>query len=480
MSDFDDFDFEDFGDFAEESADDILDSFDDSPGDDAQAELSGDEINRRVTAYQKKTKENMRKAIKPKQFKKDERLEAIRWLGESGNPEAISALLKVYKKDKTPGMKEAAAYALGQFKAHKRDEDDPEMAAIADQRVNDIILYDKYGKKANAMIWIIAEVVLVILAILLLSFGGFQSGQNAIARETQSWVETATAPTWTPDTEDAVRNDIETYYANLNADANFYQQQLAAASRGEIPDCNLNRLVNARTYNLTSAWESDERFSSTVTNLNDIHSQMQAVRSAYADSCTQGLALSGQEAIDLGGIIIEVQRALSGAQESLNSAGIEVTEQVFATSTPVPTTTPDPSIPTETQDISDLTDVIIEMERIINDMTFRGATSEAIFNWQQVVDNAQLYLSGCNQPEPLIPDDYVLPDDLIGSSVQLDSAVNNLNIGLQSTRLAVSAFYAACTAGEVPADAAGRLAQAQLAETAFGSATSDLNAIQGR
>ena len=476
MSDFDDFDFGDFGD---ESADDILDSFDDGDAS-AQEDLSGDEVNRRVESYQKQTKQNMRKAVKPKQFKKNERLEAIRWLGESGNPEAISALVKVYKKDKTPGMKEAAAYALGQFKAHKRDEDDPEMAAIADQRVNDIILYEKFGKTASATGLIILEILLVILAIVLFSVGGVFSVQNANIRATAIIQMTTDAPTWTPDTEDALQNDLETYFADLTADANFYQQQLAAASRGESTNCNLGLLANAPNYNLSTAWADDDRYIPVATELNDIRSQMSDVRTAYADSCNSGIVLSREQALDLGGIIITVQRALSSTRETLNSSGIEVTEQVFATSTPVPTDTPDPAIPTATEDLTAVNDIIIDMERIINDMTFRGPTTAIVFNWQQVVDNGQLYISGCNQPEPIIPPDYVLPADLAGTSPQLDSALNNLNIGLQSTRLAVTAFYESCASGEVPADAGGRLAQAQLAGTAFASATNDLNAIQGR
>lgn len=482
MSDFDDFDLSEFD---TDDDEDILDSYDgdddDDDNDDSSPELSGEEINRRVGAYQKLTKQNMRKAVKAKQFKKNERVEAIRWLGESGNPEAISALLKVYKKDKTPGMKEVAAYALGQFRAHKQDEDDPELGDTAVQRIDDIILYDKIGKRANPTPLIIVEVVLVIFAILLFGFGGLKSGQNAAVRQTQYYIETEVAPTWTPDVEDAVRNDLEAYYANLNADAHFYQQQLAAASRGDIVNCDLSLLANAANYNLSSNWENDERFIAIVSELNNVRTEMEAVRSAYADSCNQNRALPRQDGLDLGGVIINIQRtSMPPAREALSSAGIVIVEQVFATTTPIPTSTPDPAIPTATEDLTALSNSIIDLERIIDDMTFQGPTPKIIFNWQQVVDNGEIYRSGCNQPEPIIPPDYAIPNDLLGTSPLLDSAVNNLNIGLQSTRLSVTAFYEACTTGIVPETATGSLAQAQLAETAFTTASNDLNSLQGR
>lgn len=314
MSDLDDFDLSEF-DLSDDDGDDggdILDNYDDSGDDsDSQPELSGDEINQRVAAYEKLTKQNMRKAVKAKQFKKNERLEAIQWLGESGNPKAIEALLKVYKKDKTPGMKEAAAYALGQFRAHKRDEDDPEITNDAVQRIDDIILYDKYGKRANASMLIFVEIGLVILAIVLFAVGFGKSGQNANASQTESYEQTATAPTWTPDTEDALQNDLETYFADLNADANFYQQQLAAATRSESPNCDLSLLANAPHYNISPLWENDARFTPLLTQLNDIRTEMEEVSSAYASACSGGLALSRDDALNLGGIIINVQRTLA-------------------------------------------------------------------------------------------------------------------------------------------------------------------------
>lgn len=481
MSDFDDFDFEAFDE--DEDADDILDSFEDDEGDDDERpQLSDLEIDERLSAYQTKTKQNMRIVLKPKQFDKDQRLKALQWLGESGNIDAIPALLKVYKKDKTPGMKEAAAYALGQFKALDLEYDDLEVEQDAHDRVDNIILYGEFGEPAKAGKFIGIEIALAVLAIILFAVGFVLSqtvgAERAEARATDIAATLTAQPTPTPDTEDIVRSQLQAYYDDLVTDANFFQRQLAVATREESIDCDTN-LENPSAYSLSELWANDSNFNTVTTQLNDLRAQMLDVRTAYAESCSTLQPIPRADALNYGGTILNVQQGLGTAREALNSAGIEVTEQVFMTPTPSPAEATDEPVATATVDTSDLTIPILELERIIAQMTdLQGATTRVIFNWQQVVDTEQLYLSGCNQPEPLIPNDYVLSEDFVGISANLSSAVTNVNTALQLTRTATSTFYAACDSGELPENTQALLDQANLADTAFASANNNLNALQ--
>lgn len=483
MSDFDDFDFEPFD---EDDADDadILDDYEDDGDEDERPSLTQDEMFARVDAYKAKSKENMRIIIKPKQFDKDKRLEAIHWLGEAGNPEAIPALLKVYHKDKTPGMKEEAEYALGQLKALELEYDDLEIEQDARDRIDDIILYSKFGKRANANGLIVAEVLLVILAIILFGVGFFLNQTVAVDRENTratSVSETQTAqPTPTPDTEDLVQSQLQDYYEGLVADANFFQQQLAVSTREESIDCDTT-LANPASYTLSSMWEDNPQLSAIVSELNGLRGQMEDVRSAYTTACSTLQPIPRAEALNFGTTILSVQQGFNLVRDLLNSAGIEVEEQVFMTSTPAPVATSEDPLATATVDTSDITIPILELERLIDQMTdLQGATTRTVFNWQQIVDTEQLYLSGCNQPEPTVPNDYVLATGLAGTSANLDSAVLNVNTGLQLTRAATNAFYAACDSGELPENAQAFFDQASLANTAFTSASNNLNILQGR
>lgn len=485
MSDFDDFDLSEFDSYDDDE--EILDNYDggdadDSGDDDDDApQLSQAEKDRLQTAYEKKGKQNAVMAVKAKKFTKAQRQQAIRWIGEAGYIQGIPALRKVFMKDKTPGMKEEAGFALGQLKTLLHDFEDPEQRDIAIERVEGIVYYDKLGKRNNPIPLIILEVVLVIVAIVLFLIGFGRAGTNAENQVATEARQTEEAPTWTPDTEDALRNDIQNYFAGLSFDANFYQQQLAVLTREETPDCVLDKLYNDSAYQVSEAHQSNTALIDTVATLNDIQSQMATVASAYASACANGGRMDRQTALDLGTTIINVQRSLrDDAQPALNTAGIEVTEQVFPTATPPPTATLDPAIPTATQDLSALSGTLFNTEAIISDMIDSGGiANQNAFNWQQVVDTSTIYRSGCNQPEPIIPADYTLAESLVGQFPQLDSAVSNLNIGIGLVRETVTAFYTACTGDAVPEDAAGRLAQANLALSAFESARNDLDALQG-
>src|SRR5262245_9847336 len=103
--------------------DDILDSYDD----DEPEVLSYAEREKRQAAFLKEVETRRTILKKPKHYQPKESVEAAYWLGEAGDPSAIPELVLVYNKDKTSGMKEAATYALGMFKALQEALDDPEM-----------------------------------------------------------------------------------------------------------------------------------------------------------------------------------------------------------------------------------------------------------------------------------------------------------------------------------------------------------------
>ncbi|MGJ3239399.1 MAG: HEAT repeat domain-containing protein [Anaerolineae bacterium] len=461
MSERDDFDF---------------DNLDDDATDDDDF-ISPELAEERRKAHTNKAKEYAKIIVKPKSYDVNQRREAIRWLGEAGEPPAIPALLRVYQKDEA--LKDEAAYALGQLKALGLEIDNVETSDQAIDRLNEMIIQDKMPKRLNSLPIIIAEVGLVVLAIVLFSFGLARVNQNANIEATSVSLTQTAQPTPTPDNEDAVQAEVEAYFAALSADANFYQLQLAAVGRGEGLNCQADAINNPSTYNLSATWQDDPRLTAVVTELNDIREILQPVVSDYQEACAAGVAMPRQQAINLGGTVISAQQALNNTLNTLNQSGFEVEAPVFASATPVPTETPDPAVPVPTEDMSMLNTAIIMLERIIFDMTeTRGATTLMILNWQQVVENQAIYLSGCNQPEPIIPETVTLEADLVGVSELLDSAVDNVNLGLQSTRESTNAFFASCESGEVPGDAIGRLAQVQLADAAFASATNDLNALQ--
>jgi HEAT repeat protein len=475
--------FEDFN--------DSLDDYDDaeeSTGSDADKEkkkevleeLSFEEEEKRLDDFQALQKLNMQKAVKSKRFKPEERKAAIRWLGEAGDPTSIPALIKVYQKDKTPGMKEEAAYALGQLKAMGDALDDPETDVRAYELLNAIVLYGKFGKRSNTEMFRLLEMGLGISAVVLFIVGfltmflvGIPAANNraTVAAVTIAY-QTDVAPTWTPDTEDIVQMQMQDFYAELLEDATSLQFQVVTASRGQSIDCSSDLLNRPARYALSSRWAGDPRFTPIVDKLNEARDTLTTVREAYDSSCNTNTAIERQTAVNLGSEVLDAQTLLREASEFLATAGFDVPTVVFASPTPAPSNTP---APTATFDLAVTDTYIGQIERLIADMTGpRGIASNNVFYWQQVIESGQIYREGCNLGAPTIPEDYALPAELVAVYVQLDTAVENLNIALLTMRQSSSAFFTACSSGEIPDDAASRLAQANLAVNAFAAAQAEL------
>lgn len=458
--------------------DDITKGFDD----DSDGELSVAEIERRQAAFQKQMQKNMEIILKPKQYDATKRREAIRWLGEAGDPDALPALLKVYNKDKTPGMKDEAAYALGQFKALGEALDDPETEDEALNMLEQIVLHGKFGKRANPLPLILGEVALGILAALLFGMGLFFAGTVAAPRQaTQTAIQAITEtarPTATPDTEEIMVAQLQNYYAELVEDAQTYQFELAKASRGDSIDCSNGLFNYPPVYALSSMWSGNASYSSVVDLLNEAHGLLDVVNQAYSAACTNNRPIPQEEAISLGRSVLDAQRKLDEALVALNSAGVEVTEPPQMTNTPRPT---EPATATATADLSFVTDELIALDRIIADMTTVTGPALTLRNyWTQVTSTNSVYRSGCNQAPPLIPDNHVLANNNQGLFVQLDSATNNVNTGLQQLRESSNAFYAMCNSGTVPEDAGARLDQTNAAINAFNAARGELDLLRGR
>ncbi|MEO1162705.1 MAG: HEAT repeat domain-containing protein [Chloroflexota bacterium] len=497
MSNLDDFDFEDYDPFEDSdndgsNTDDILDDFDDGDGANKNT-LSEDEIERRLEAHEQKIEDYRYIITHPKSHPDvNERRDAVRWLGESGSISAIPDLVKVYQKDRAPGMKDEAAYALGQLKALELELNDPEVEIETLNRLEEMMISGKFEGRTSSTTYLITEFALIILAMVIFGIGGVlytTVGAERRAEAQLAVAQTQTAmPTPTMDSREAVNGAIENYYGELAADADFFRVQMAVSTRAiDDIECDIDAfVVNPRAYTLTEMWAGDDTLQELVDDLNAVRETLQPIYTAYREACAPTNVsfprIPRDDASAYAETILDVQTEdLQAINANLNEAGIEVNELVFSTPTPVPT---DPAEATEEVTAGgddgefSLDDPILDLERLIDQMVQPGGpTTNINFYWDQVVTNDALYISGCNQPEPVIPEDFTLSAEYVGVSEDLTGAVENVNAGLATTRTSISSFYAACETGEVPEDADARLQQAQLAVFAFDTATELLNGI---
>src|SRR5690606_17805994 len=76
------------------------------------------------------------------------RRKAAAWLGEAGEPSAITRLKQVYETDPDASVRQAAAYSLGMFKMLEQQMDGPNSERVY-ELLEDVQMRGKMGQRAR-------------------------------------------------------------------------------------------------------------------------------------------------------------------------------------------------------------------------------------------------------------------------------------------------------------------------------------------
>lgn len=433
------------------------------------------------------------------------RREAAYWLGESGAPKAITALLNVYKKDKkNKQVQQAAAYALGQFKALddaiSRNPGEPVAEALGNSEndwvvelLEDIALRDERGKRLRIptrTLLFIEGFLLVLLAVLI--------GLNVVlpgARGADTATRTATRGTGTPAQQ--ALDEIGLRTTELKSDATELQRQLNGIKNSQSLNCNF-AFKNPAPFEVNPAAVSAFPVAETLTTTyNELQADVASARQPYDEACRGSGTVSESAAntalAALSGVLTKatnleaevatakadfVATATSQAQATLDTQGTNaIIEETAAAATDEPTPEPTEE-PTATLGLTstELRTQISAISAIIDDATGdRGFNTLLNQYWTEVQNNGTT--SGCRNPRPIIPDDYVLPENATLLSPELVSAVTQVNVGLQANRDGWNFFERSCTNNILSQNVNSGLISPQIAKIAFDEANRILDSI---
>lgn len=456
--------------------DDILDSYDD----DEPEVLSYAEQEKRQAGFLKEVETRRTMLKKPKHYPPKERVAAAYWLGEAGEPSAIPELVLVYNKDKTPGMKEAATYALGMFKALQEALDDPEMQDDVLKTTERIVLHGEFGERYQPGKMRLPQIGLLLSFIVLAALGGMVSVMTAEPPEvaaTRSAVETASIPTPTEDTFDAAVADLSAYYNALDTDAEVLRVQMSLVTQGESQDCAVV-FTNPAAYTLSAARQGDPNLGQITDQLNQIRDSLIPVRDAFVEACNTNTAIDRGVGLTLAQTVTNAQRSLRDVSALFSpEAGIEPPPTAELTAIPTATETP-----VVAADISSVRQHVDSLQLILDGMIgFNGDAATQVIWWQNIIEFGSS--EGCFSPETVVPPDYDLPQDAAASFPDLAAAAENVNVGLALMRETSATFFQNCAANDAQAFAQAApigLERAQLAVQAFTDAQTNLNTLQGR
>jgi hypothetical protein len=97
------------------------------------------------------------------------RAEAAYWLGEAGEVQAIEPLAQLYEKEKDPKVRQAAAYALGMFRAMETLIEAGDQEGLTDALIQ-VQMEGKFGKRAsvppNILLAIMGGLALLLVALI--------------------------------------------------------------------------------------------------------------------------------------------------------------------------------------------------------------------------------------------------------------------------------------------------------------------------
>ncbi len=477
-----------------------VDPFADVTDVDSGADPSSGE--RTVEEFEAELERQIRILLTPKQSV-EARVEAAYWLGDSGAPKAIRSLRTAYMREKNPEIKSAAEFALGQFRALDqaivRDEGEAVQDALGRDEnkwvidlLKEIALYGRRTRKLRVPV----RVMLMLQGVLLLTFGGLVAANLSMGNNAPGGEISQIAPP-TPDTVSPVRNALAQAQANLGtlrADAEALDAQLTANEQGQQLFCGYP-FVNPTAVIITPQVENAPAALAALTRYNDLLARYQGARTGFDNACggttifmATSVRVAAQTALDdvlaqIPALETELVQAVSDLAANPppgnnlpgtpgDNASPNETPQLVPTNTELPTLEPSPT-PGLTQ--LEINSHAGAMLTIIDEAQRQNAQLLEFWTNAQNGDT-----SGCRQLRPAIPENYQLPvqDGILVPD--LKAATDNVNGGLDLSRLGWDLFTGNCQAGTTLDAAATGISTAETARGLFDLASAALNQLTGR
>lgn len=446
-----------------------------------------DKVNKKATEREKHIQESLKRLNSKKA---SERRDAAYWLGEAAAVETIPDLVRLYQTDKDSGVRAAAAYALGQFKAVDQALGSGEQEKV-EKLLHKVEIDGEYGSRGGRGRW--ARWALGLLIALGVFFGAswfVYGGPGGLVAALQSVVAPASAAQSAPNLPElsAVYTDLQAAFAPVKADVNSLQTQFTTALAGNAPNCSafFNR---SAPYALPAGLAATyPQLAALGIRINEMQSSFSQAYAAFETACESGepltAATAGQAYAALRPAveaIPQMDAALAGLAALLTpTPTLPPTATSIPTETPIPPTATPVFTPVPTTDIR-LTDPrrhLTALYAIVDQMIAPGGQALALRdNWTSAFTVNRP--AGCGARQPEAPGNYVLPESDREASPELAAAVDEINNGLELMQTGWTNFIFACSANTTSASAPQGQRDAQAVITAFELAKQRLDVLSG-
>lgn len=419
---------------------------------------------------------------------------AAYFLGEAAQGDAVPTLIEMYKNDKNPGVRRAAAYALGQFRAVDEALGKGEQAKVT-ALLRAVEVEGQLGKRAptasRVRLLFALVVSLALIGVLFLfrnnlagAVLGGKTDRTALLRDVRSAYDRVSADTRTLQTEylNVISNIPLSCVAFFNAPPPYVLDNRDAAAYADI--------------------------AAVVRNINSVRETAESARVAYDQACAGPPEnFTSQQANDAYRTLVPALPLLAEIELQLTAAEANTTPPTLAPTATIPPPTAEPTIaptavpptaaistdaaapdatagssaaPTTVPVVNfDLDRALPMLYGVIDDANgARGAATMLVQYWEEVGNTGNT--GGCSiRTPPNIPThDIVVPESEDQKMLILRRAVDLIDNGITALQSGWTDFIFACNSQNLMGSLPGNIANARAAQSAFANAATFLDQVR--
>jgi hypothetical protein len=381
----------------------------------------------------------------------DERAEAAAYLGETAAADYINDLIDLYETDSDKGVKKAAAYALGQFKAIDRALSKGKQAQV-EKLLTDVEENGKIGRRAPV------GGVVQIIVILLVLFGILAAGYlfaPQLRQQLNRTTEAAQALSAPRRDRPTLIADARALFTGVRDDAQTLSNEYRRLLTNEPLTC--SAFFNdpaAYVINPADASASPD-IGGVIARLNEARLALLTAREPYTQACAGERALTTADSGAVLQPLTPVTVALGEIEAQLGALTGDGQPTLVPTTPPLTNANPAAQV--------------APLNALIEEITApEGAAGLLVQYWGEAGTTGTT--AGCTVPAPIIPDDAIITPADAAASPNLAAAVEQINTALAKVRNGWNQLAASCAENAAGTQARPQLTNAQEAVLAFGQA----------
>ena len=252
------------------------------------------------------------------------RMKAAAWLGEAGDPTAITMLKQVYKDDPDPKVRDTAQYSLGMFRKLEEALKQPDQSKVQ-KLLEDVAVHGKIGRRVPIQVrtlvkleigMLISALLVAVLALFVPTL--FRQGVNQVIEQNAHPVPTV--PSVANKDRPTVLTELQSTLTRVTNNASKLQTQYQGLLGGGTLDC--KQFFDTLTPVALSA-DNARDFADLATiasDINNLEASLRSAKAAYDRVCNNGEALAASEFGGPMGDVVKLVQSIATTQAALTTA----------------------------------------------------------------------------------------------------------------------------------------------------------------